>query len=189
MILIDNVLIQEDVFKELFSCCLTLCRGECCVAGDSGAPLEPKELPLIKESLPAIWDLLSEESRAAILEQDIAVYDADGDLGTPLVNGEACAYAFFRQGVALCSFEQAFSAGLSSFKKPISCHLYPIRIETGQFLSMKYHVWDVCTKAQTNENTTKLPVFQYVKESIIRKFGESFYEQLEEVYACLNSKQ
>ncbi|MCZ2355382.1 MAG: DUF3109 family protein [Bacteroidia bacterium] len=188
MVLIDNVLIHEAIFRVEFACRLEQCKGACCVAGDSGAPVEQSEIAEIKQWLSIIWDYLSEESRLAILDQDVAVYDSDGDLGTPLVKGQACAYAFFEGGIAYCSFERAYFAGKIPFRKPISCHLYPIRLEQGQFVSMKYHKWDICQSACSPENKEKIIVFQYVKDAIIRKFGEEFYTQLEEVFSYLKHK-
>lgn len=183
MIQIGRTLISEELFTEAFQCDLEACKGACCVEGDAGAPLELEEADLLEQEYAAIAPYLIEEGRKAIEMQGRSVIDDDGDLGTPLVNGGACAYAVFENGKALCGIEQAWKAGATAFRKPVSCHLYPVRIQSYQsFDAVNYHRWNICSPACALGKALQQPVFVFLKEALIRRFGTEWYAELEEVY-------
>lgn len=190
MIQIGRTLISEELFTEAFQCDLDACKGACCVEGDSGAPLEEKEARILEEEYKAIAPYLIEEGRKAIEEQGKSVYDSDGDLGTPLINGGACAFAIFEGGKALCSIEKAWKDGATNFRKPVSCHLYPVRIqEYKSFDAVNYHRWKICSPACTLGRELKQPVYVFLKDALIRRFGVEWYAELEEVYIHLSTKK
>ena len=151
MIQLDDKLISEDIFSEEFVCNLSKCKGICCVEGDAGAPLDQNETEILKEIFPKIKNYLRPEGVAAIEEQGTHVVDIDGDLVTTLVNGGECAYVIFdEKGITKCGIEKAYEDGVIDWQKPISCHLYPIRItEYRTFSAVNYHEWDVCSDACT----------------------------------------
>lgn len=183
MIQIGRTLISEELFTEAFQCDLEACKGACCVEGDAGAPLELEEADLLEQEYAAIAPYLIEEGRKAIEVQGWSVIDDDGDLGTPLVNGGACAYAVFEDGKALCGIEQAWKAGATAFRKPVSCHLYPVRIQSYQsFDAINYHRWNICSPACALGRALQQPVFVFLKDALIRRFGTEWYAELEEVY-------
>lgn len=183
---IDQVLVSDAIFAEKFHCNLNACKGACCIEGDYGAPLEMAEMHLLEELYPLIEPYLSEEGKKAITEQGLfTYYKEDKSYGTPLINGSACAYVTFENGIAQCGIEKAYLADKINFKKPISCHLYPIRMttlkNTGQE-AINYDEWNICKEACSLGKELKLPVYQFLKEAINRKFGQSFYEALDNAY-------
>jgi hypothetical protein len=190
MIQIGRTLISEELFTEAFQCDLEACKGACCVEGDAGAPLELEEADLLEQEYAAIAPYLLEEGKAAIEQQGKSVIDSDGDLGTPLVNGGACAYAVFEGGKALCGIEQAWKAGDTPFRKPVSCHLYPVRIQSYQsFDAVNYHRWNICSPACALGRALQQPVFVFLKDALIRRFGAEWYAELEEVYQLYRSEK
>ncbi|MCB0569007.1 MAG: DUF3109 family protein [Phaeodactylibacter sp.] len=184
MLLIRDVLISDDVIEKQFLCNLSACKGACCWEGDYGAPLDEEELGVLKHIYEQVAPFLLPEGRQAIREQGVFTYYEDNDsFGTPLVNNGPCAYMIYdEQGVAKCGIEQAFLAGKTDFKKPISCHLYPIRVagnpELG-FVALNYDEWDICSAACTLGKQKQIPVYQFVKDAIIRKYGQDFYDELD----------
>jgi hypothetical protein len=181
MIAVENTLVSDDILKEAFVCDLNRCKGACCVAGDAGAPLIPDELEILEQSFKEIRPFLSAEGVKAIESQGKFVVDEEGEYTTPLIDGNECAYAVFENGTASCGIEQAFLQGKISFRKPISCHLYPIRItEYEGFDAVNYHKWDICSDACSLGKQLKVPVYSFLKEPIIRKYGKSYYRQLEQ---------
>lgn len=180
-----GTLISEDLFEERFVCDLNACKGACCVQGESGAPLEKDEAALLKELWPKIRPFIPEKGINAVAEQGTSVVDADGDLVTPLV-GDAgeCAYTVFNeQGIATCGVELAWKAGMIPFRKPISCHLYPIRITELKFHDgLNYHRWPICTPACACGVSLNVPVFRFVKDALVRRYGAEWYEGLEAVH-------
>ena len=189
MIAVENTIVSDDVLKEAFVCDLSRCKGECCIAGDSGAPLMKSELQILEDTYEQIKPFLSEDGKEAIERQGKYVLDWEGDYTTPLIEGRECAYTIFENGTAKCGIEKAFLAGKTSFKKPVSCHLYPIRItEYGGFDAVNYHQWDICSDACTLGKELKVPVYVFLKEPIIRKYGEEYYEQLEEAARLLKHR-
>ena len=181
MIAIDDTLISEDIIKKEFVCNLSACKGECCVAGDSGAPLEKDEIDILKNIFPRIKSYIPADGIAAIEAQGVNVIDEDGDDVTPLVDGNKhCAFVYFdAQQIAKCSIEKAYYDGVVDFKKPISCHLYPIRITNYKtYTAVNYHKWEVCNDACILGKQLKVPVYEFLKEPLQRKFGVEWYNQL-----------
>ncbi len=185
MILIDDILISDDVLNEQFLCNLSACKGACCVEGDLGAPLNDDELPIFKEIYDSIKPYLTPEGIAEIAQQGFYVKDEEGINATPLINGGACVYiAYDDDGTAKCGIEQAYLDGKIDWKKPISCHLYPIREQKMKYYTaLNYDRWDICSAACEFGKKHQLPVYQFLKEPLIRRFGEEFYEKLEIVAA------
>ena len=183
MIVVGNTIVSDDIADQCFGCDLAHCKGACCVDGDSGAPLREEEVPILEAVLPEVEPYMTEEGIAAVREQGVAVRDKDGDLGTPLISGNACAYITYDDnGCALCAIEKAyrtnnFTFHLSpfTFPKPVSCHLYPIRVEDyGEFTAVNYHQWDICRCAKGHGN----PLYITLKEPLIRRFGIEWYDEL-----------
>lgn len=181
MIQIDDVLVSFDVFRERFCCQVDACKGECCIEGDAGAPLEEDEVKELEKALPVIWDDLSPEARAVIEHQGVCYRDSDGDLVTSIVNGKDCVFTCYNeQGYCLCAIEKAYREGRLDFYKPISCHLYPIRVARyPQFTALNYHRWTVCKAAVLLGEQKDIPVYRFLKEPLIRRFGEAWYAELE----------
>ena len=182
MIQIDDKLISEDLFSEEFVCNLAKCKGICCVEGDAGAPLEEDETKILDEIYPKIKSYLRPEGIQAIEEQGTYTLDFEGDLVTPLVNNAECAYVIFdEKGYTKCAIEKAYEDGVIDWQKPISCHLYPIRItEYSNFSAINYHEWDICSDACTLGKELGVKVYQFLKKPLIRKYGEKFYQTLSE---------
>ena len=182
MIQIDDKLISEDLFSEEFVCNLAKCKGICCVEGDAGAPLEEDETKILDEIYPKIKPYLRPEGIQAIEEQGTYTLDFEGDLVTPLVNNAECAYVIFdEKGYTKCAIEKAYEDGVIDWQKPISCHLYPIRItEYSNFSAINYHEWDICSDACTLGKELGVKVYQFLKKPLIRKYGEEFYQTLSE---------
>lgn len=182
MFQLGKTIISEDIIEKDFVCNLSACKGACCVQGDAGAPLEKKETEIIEELYPKIKPYLRKEGILAIEEQGNFTINEDGEFETPLINGEDCAYVIFdEKKVALCAIEEAYNQGDVSFKKPVSCHLYPVRIKDySEFSAVNYHQWQVCDDACTLGKEMQIPVYQFVKQALIRKFGEKWYLELEE---------
>lgn len=182
MIQIDDKLISEDLFSEKFVCDLTKCKGICCVEGDAGAPLDEDETKILEEIYPKIKPYLRPEGIKAIEEQHTHTVDIDGDLVTPLVNNAECAYVIFDEnGYTKCGIEKAYEEGVIDYQKPISCHLYPIRIKSySDFDAINYHEWNVCSDACTLGKELNVKVYKFLKKPLIRKYGEEFYTILSE---------
>ena len=182
MIEIDGKIVSTDLLTECFCCDIAACKGQCCIDGDSGAPLELEEVDILEQEYENYKPYMTAEGIAAVEQQGFMVVDADGDYTTPLVNGCECAYTFVNeQGITLCAIEAAYRAGKCSFKKPISCNLYPIRVVefSNGTVGLNYHRWGICSSACKNGKQLGLPVYKSLKEPIERKFGEEFYRALE----------
>ena len=183
MIQIDDVVISFDVFREKFLCNLDACKGECCIEGDAGAPVELEEVEKLEEVLPVIWDELSPEARAVIDKQGVVYTDEEGDLVTSIVNQKDCVFTCYdSDGTCKCAIEKAYREGKLSFYKPVSCHLYPVRVtQYKDFRAVNYDRWKICKAAEILGQKEKLPLYKFLKEPLIRKFGEKWYESLVEV--------
>ena len=180
MIEIDNTVVSLDVIEKKFSCDISRCKGYCCVHGASGAPLEDGEEEILKRIYPEIKPFLREEGIRAIDEQGTSVIDTDGEIVTPLVDGEECAYAIFEKGIARCGIERAYEQGATNFNKPISCHLYPIRIKKYQnFEAVNYDVWHICDSARDRGRELNVTVYDFTKAALIRKYGKEYCAKLE----------
>ena len=193
MFLIQEILVSDDIIQEEFACNLDACKGACCWEGDFGAPLESKELFILEEIYESIKPFLSEQGIETISREGLyTYYKGAKEYGTSLMDDGACVFMTRdKLGIARCGIEQAHRAGATDFMKPVSCHLYPIRVtedrKTG-FVGLNYDRWNICSAACTRGKKEKIPVFTFVKQGIIRKFGEDFYEELEKMVEYL-SKQ
>lgn len=181
MIIIDNTIVSDDLLEKKFVCALDKCKGACCVAGDSGAPLEQNEIEMLEEIYPHVKPYLTKNGADSIDKFGKWMIDTDGEFVTPLVNGkDECAYTIFENGIALCGIEKAFSDKKINFRKPISCFLYPVRIKKMKdYDAVNYNRWEICSPACENGEELGVPVFQFVKPALIEKYGEEWFKQLE----------
>ncbi len=181
MIIIEDKIISDAVIEEEFVCNLQACKGVCCVEGDGGAPLAESEVAILDDIYSIVSPYLTEAGRSVIAEQGRYVPNEEGGFSTPLINGGACAYLRFDEaGIAKCQIEKAWEDGKIDFKKPISCHLYPIRATRyDRFVALNYFEWDICDPACVLGKALKVPVYRFLKEPLIRAYGEDFYAQLE----------
>ncbi|MBO4463394.1 MAG: DUF3109 family protein [Prevotella sp.] len=189
---IGNVLLSSDILTEEFCCDLDICHGACCVEGDAGAPVTLDEIAEVEDSLDTVWPMLSASAQAVIDHQGVAYTDRDGDLVTSIVNGKDCVFTTPinppEGGTFVgCAFESAFRQGRCKFCKPISCALYPIREKTFSdgSVGLNYHRWDICQCGRDKGRRLHLPVYKFLKEPLIRRFGEEWYQELCEVAAQL----
>ncbi|MDD4922910.1 MAG: DUF3109 family protein [Bacteroidales bacterium] len=187
MLQIKDTIISLDLLDQQFCCNLAHCRGICCIEGDSGAPLELDEIIQLENALPDIWENLSEEAKAVIREQGVAYADHDGEMVTSIVNGKDCVFTCYDEnGTCLCAVEKAWRAGYISFMKPVSCHLYPVRVKKfADFTAVNYQEWSICSGARLYGQQLGLPVYQFLKEPLIRKFGQEWYDELCEAAGML----
>jgi len=186
MVIVGNILVSEDIFEKKFLCDLNACKGACCVLGDGGAPLSFEEADKLEEIYSKIKSELTEEGKNAIEKQGHYLLDSDGDLVTPLVDGKHCAYAVFdKDGIAGCGIEKAWLNGKTKFRKPISCHLYPIRVKKLVDIdALNYHTWDICKLACACGSKLDIPVYLFLKDALIRSYGEEWFELL-----CITAKE
>lgn len=184
MIQIDDKLISEDVFSEEFVCNLSKCKGACCVEGDVGAPLDKDELVILDNIFDKIKPYLTQDGIKALEEQGTWTTDpTDGMYVTPTIEDAECAYVTFdEKGITKCGIEKAYEDGAIDWQKPISCHLYPIRVtEYSSFSALNYHEWPICDDACTLGKELQVPVYKFLKTPLIRKYGEEFYSTLSQV--------
>lgn len=181
---LQKTLVSSDILEEKFVCKLNACKGFCCVEGDSGAPLGPEELSLIDGVYPLVEPYMASGGVKAIKEQGRYLKSDDSEWETPLADGKECAYAVFdEKGIAFCAFEKAYNDGHTPWRKPISCHLYPIRLqECRDFTVLNYHRWGICHAACSHGEQLQMPVFRFLREPLIRKFGQGWHDELEGVY-------
>lgn len=181
MIIVDNAVLSDDLKEKHFVCDLAKCKGACCVEGDLGAPLDEDELQVINSVLDEVMPYLSEEGRAAIQEEGAYILDEEGDYSTTTIQGKECAFAIYDQkGVLKCGIERAYNDGKIDWKKPISCHLYPIRItKYDHYDALNYDRWDICKPACKLGDSLKVPVYKFLKEPLVRKYGADWYAALE----------
>lgn len=183
MYIIGNVLVSDEVIEEAFLCNLQACKGACCWEGDYGAPLAPEELEVLDKIYPDIKPFLSPAGREVLEKVGKYCYEENQEeYVTPLIEGGPCAYITYdSSGIASCGIEQAYLAGATTFRKPISCHLYPIRAkkEVAGFETINYERWSICAEACKTGKNAKLPLYRFVREALIRKYGEAWYAELE----------
>lgn len=186
MLQIDDTIISLDIIEKKFICDLQKCHGTCCVEGDSGAPLEEEELEEIEKALPEIWEDLLDTSKNNIKKNGTSYVDIEGDLVTTINNGKECVFTLFEEdGSCKCAFEKAYFEKRISFRKPISCHLYPVRVKQySEFKGVNYDTWEICETARLFGETKGIPLYVYLKEPLTRKFGDDWYKQL--AYAAEN---
>jgi len=183
MFQLGKTIISEDIIKKDFVCNLSACKGACCVDGDAGAPLELEETKILEAIYPKVKPFLRKEGIAAIEAQGTFTTNDWGEHETTLIDGADCAYVIFdKKGTALCGIEEAYNQGAVDWKKPVSCHLYPIRVKDyTEFSAVNYHKWEICDDACTLGKELQVPVYKFVKQALIRKFGEDWYMELEKV--------
>lgn len=188
MIQIGDQLVSDDLREVKFVCDLHACKGACCIEGDAGAPLEPAEAAILEEIYPAVMPYLSENSQRLLERDGRWVKDGD-DYETPLVDGKECVYVVFENDIAFCGIERAWKDGKVDFQKPISCHLYPIRVtklKAMQLNALNYDKWKICAPACTLGDKLQMPVYKFLKQPIIRKYGEGFYNEMTAVFEALD---
>lgn len=179
--IIDHVLVSDDIIKRNFVCDLSKCKGACCVEGDAGAPMEEYEIGQLEGSIEEIKPFLTEEGIKEIEKSGVFDYDSGGEYVTPLVDGGECAFTIFdEKGISSCGIEKAYEKGKINFQKPVSCHLYPVRISKNlHHEAMNYHKWSICDPACALGDKLKVPVYKFVKEALIRKYGQKWYEKID----------
>ncbi|MEG0518950.1 MAG: DUF3109 family protein [Bacteroidales bacterium] len=189
---IENCLVSSEILTEYFVCDYESCKGCCCIIGDSGAPMDKNEEDAFREEFENYKEYMTVEGVEVIKKQGFGVIDRDGDLVTPLVNNEECAYTSFDEQMnCLCAVDKAHYCGKSKFKKPISCWLYPIRVSTfsNGMQALNLHRWVICSDAFEKGKKEKVPVYKFLREPIIHKFGPEFYSALEEAARSLEAME
>ena len=182
--MVDDTVLSDELFTEHFCCNLAACAGCCCVEGDAGAPLEEEEVGLLEDLLPKITPYMSAEGREAVSQSDVFDYDEEGHLVTPLIHDRECVFVRYEGEVAYCAIEKAYLMHKISFRKPISCHLYPIRVERRNcYEVLEYHRWDICRSACQEGERQGITVFQYLKNPLVRKYGAAWYRKVEKMLA------
>jgi len=188
IIQVGDVLLSSEILTEKFCCDLSVCKGQCCVEGDAGAPVTMEEIAEIEDCLDEVWGDLSASAQSVIDKQGVAYTDQEGDLVTSIVRGKDCVFTFYDdlEGIhdcCLCALEKAFRAGKTRFCKPVSCALYPIRVKKigDNLIGLNYNRWDVCKAAIEKGKALNLPLYQFLKDPLIRRFGETWYRELLEV--------
>jgi hypothetical protein len=188
MLVHENTLVSLDVLDTDFVCNLSACKGACCVEGESGAPLDVEEIEIIAENLEQIKPFMSRLGLKLLEKKGFWEKDTDGDLVTNCLDGKACLFAINEGGIYKCAIEKSFLAGKITFKKPISCHLYPVRLaKVGNYLAVNYSKWEVCDPACKLGTSLQVPVYRFLKESLVRKFGQEWYDGLDEIAQEFNS--
>ena len=179
MVQIEQTLVSDDLGEKYFVCDLEKCKGACCVEGDAGAPLTAEEVALLPEIIEKIKPYLRVEGIKTIEERGTHMIDSEDETVTPLIQGRECAYVVFEDDIASCGIEKAFLAGAITFQKPVSCHLYPVRIrKSGQFIAVNYDIWTICEPARKKGEKEQIPVAEFTKEALIRRFGNRWYQKL-----------
>lgn len=181
IIQVGDVLVSSEIITERFCCDLEACKGACCVEGDAGAPVTMDEIAGIEDSLDDVWDDMSAGAQAVVDKQGVAYTDPDGDLVTSIVGGKDCVFTCYdEKGRCLCALERAYRQGRSTFCKPVSCALYPIREKSlrGGGTALNYNRWDVCRDAVSKGRELDLPVYKFLKEPLTRRFGQEWYAEL-----------
>lgn len=181
MIAIDNVLISDEIIEKKFVCDLSRCRGGCCVDGDAGAPLKQEETRDLEEVYETVKPYLSPDAIKEIEKQGKYVFDEKNGYTTPTIEGGICVYGIEEDGIVKCGIERAYNEHKTNFKKPVSCHLFPIRIqEYDGYEALNYEPREkLCKPACTLGEKLQIPVYRFLKEAIIRKYDVYFYEALE----------
>ncbi len=181
MFLIQNTLVSLDVLEKEFCCDLDKCRGCCCIEGDAGAPISDEEVKQVEQILPLLLPDMTKQAREVVAKQGISYLDPSGERVTSIVNDKDCVFARTdHNGWCYCLIEKAYNDGRIPFKKPISCHLYPIRLtKVGNYTGVEYHRWDICHCARQLGKKIHTPLYQFLREPLIRRFGQEWYNELE----------
>jgi hypothetical protein len=177
MIQIGQTLVSDDLAEKFFICDLEKCKGACCIKGDAGAPLTSEEVALLPEIIGKLKPYLRKEGIEAINEQGTHTIDSENETVTPLVKGRECAYVVFEKDIAFCGIEKAYLAGAVTFRKPLSCHLYPVRIRKyKKFVAVNYDIWSICEPARKKGEDENITVYQFVEDALIRRFGKKWLQ-------------
>ncbi|MDR0699426.1 MAG: DUF3109 family protein [Tannerella sp.] len=181
MIQIEDTMISLDLVERFFHCDLAQCKGGCCIEGEAGAPLEKKEFDILRAILPAVWDDLSPDAKTVINKQGVGYIDVDNDIVTSIVDGKNCVFTCYdADGICKCAIEKAYNEGRIHFMKPVSCHLYPVRVtQYKDYKAINYHRWKVCRAAEMLGEQKHIPVYRFLREPLIRKFGEEWFNTLD----------
>ena len=183
MIEIKDTVVTLDLFREQFCCDLGACKGACCIEGDAGAPVKLEEVAQLEEAAEIVWDELSQKAQEVIKAQGVVYTDQDGDIVTSIVDNKDCVFTCYDdKGCCYCAIDKAFREGRCKFQKPISCHLYPIRLSRmGSYTAVNYHRWDVCKAATLLGKKLNLPVYKFLKEPLIKAFGQEWWDECDVV--------
>lgn len=186
---VANVLLSAEIVTEYFCCDLSACHGQCCVDGESGAPLTLDEAAELERVLPIVEGDLSAEARKVIAQQGVAYVDIEGDLVTSIVNGQDCVFTYYESGCCLCAAERAYREQHTDWCKPISCALYPIREKrlSNGCIGLNYHRWSVCDPARRKGQELRLPIYRFLKAPLTRRFSEAWYKELEAAVDALQA--
>lgn len=190
IIQIGNILISLDCLTEKFCCDLDACKGQCCVEGDAGAPITLDEIGGVEDSLDTVWNDLSAAAQSVIDKQGVAYIDQEGEMVTSIVNGKDCVFTCYDKGCCYCALEKAYREGKTKFCKPISCALYPIRevkLSDGT-TGLNYHKWNICKLAREKGKEINMPVYKFLKQPLIDRFGAEWYKMLEDAVEGLKQK-
>lgn len=186
---IGNTLVSLEIFTEKFCCDLSSCHGACCVEGDAGAPVDESEIGGLEEAAETIWDQLSDDARTVIRKHGVVTVDRDGEFVTSIVNGRDCVFTCHEDGCCYCAIERACRNGGLNVQKPLSCHLYPIRVsKVGDSLALNYHRWSICRPAVELGKRMNLPLYKFLREPLIRAFGQEWWDELELVASELGKQ-
>ena len=181
MLQIEDTLVSLDLIERFFHCDMSHCKGACCIEGEAGAPLEKDEFETLRKILPAVWNDLSPEAREVIHKQGVGYIDISGEIVTSIVDGKDCVFTCYESnGICRCAIEKAFREKRIDFIKPVSCHLYPVRVtQHKHYRAVNYHRWKVCRSAEILGGKAQIRLYRFLREPLMRKFGEKWYEQLE----------
>ena len=181
--MIDDTLVSEELKNICFSCDLSQCSGDCCVEGDAGAPLEEEEISILEDYLSEIKPYMAREGLEVVEKNGVFDYDVDGEYVTPLVNDRECAFVYFENGISYCAIEKAWIEGKIDFQKPVSCHLYPVRLsKLKHHTAVNYDRWDICKTALLKGKKEKIPLYKYLEIPLVRKFGATWYQKLVQAF-------
>ena len=181
MFQIEDTLVSLDLIESFFHCNLPNCKGECCIEGEAGAPLEKEEFEILREILPAVWNDLSPEAQKIIENQGVGYIDVSGETVTSIVNGKDCVFTCYDSaGICRCAIEKAFHEKRIDFLKPVSCHLYPVRVtQYNNYRAVNYNRWKICRSAEILGKKAQMPIYRFLREPLIRKFGTAWYDMLD----------
>ena len=181
MLQIEDTLVSLDLIEYFFQCDMPNCKGECCIEGEAGAPLEKEEFNILRDILPIVWNDLALDAQKVIEKQGVGYIDVSGETVTSLVDGKDCVFTCYdSNNICRCAIEKAYREKRIDFIKPVSCHLYPIRItQYKSYRAVNYNRWKVCRSAEIQGEKAQIPIYRFLREALIRKFGQKWYDMLD----------